>query len=161
MSLPDTCFFPLFAVLMLRPSVTRERRFRPLYGVACNNAGSHENICRLREADVRSPSANQGSISATMARQGQSTRRIRLRLIWRGPKRRRPARRRLQQEMRPRSEFAGLAHLQRTSDLLRRSVIPASKRVAKIRRFAEAQGMGDIIDRHLSIAQILYRHLGS
>ena len=32
--------------------------------------------------------------------------------------------------------------------------------MAKVRRFAEAQGMGDIIDRHLTIAQILYRHLG-
>src|SRR5208282_365450 len=62
--------------------------------------------------------------------------------------------------MRSRSEFAGLAGVQRAPDFLRRSVIPASKRVAKVRRFAEAEGMADIIDRHLSIAQILYRHLG-
>src|SRR5271165_5845984 len=62
--------------------------------------------------------------------------------------------------MRSTSEFAGLARVQRAPDFLRRSVIPASKRVAKIRRLAEAQGMSDIIDRHLSIAQILYRHLG-
>src|SRR5208282_3956566 len=62
--------------------------------------------------------------------------------------------------MRSRSEFAGLAGVQRAPDFLRRSVIPASKRVAKVRRFAEAQGMSDIIDRHLSIAQIFCRHLG-
>src|SRR5271165_1752624 len=62
--------------------------------------------------------------------------------------------------MRSRSEFAGLARVQRAPDFLRRSVIPASKRVAKIRRLAEAQGVGDILDRHLSIAEIFYRHLG-
>src|SRR5271165_4704822 len=62
--------------------------------------------------------------------------------------------------MRSTSEFAGLARVQRAPDFLRRSVFPASKRVAKIRRLAEAQGMSDIIDRHLSIAQIFCRHLG-
>ena len=62
--------------------------------------------------------------------------------------------------MRSKSEFAGLARAQRAPDFLRRSVFPASKSVAKIRRFAEAEGVGDIIDRHLSVAQIFYRHLG-
>ena len=70
------------------------------------------------------------------------------------------ARRRRQRGMRSRSEFAGLARLQRAPDFLRRSVVPASKSMAKIRCLAETQSVRDIIDRHLRIAQIFYRHLG-
>ena len=53
-----------------------------------------------------------------------------------------------------------MACRQRSSDFLRRSVVPASKSVAKIRCLAEAQGMRNIVDRHLCIAQIFYGHLG-
>ena len=39
-------------------------------------------------------------------------------------------------------------------------MVPASKSAAKIRCLAEAEGMRDIVDCHLCIAQIFYGHLG-
>src|SRR5271165_357872 len=77
------------------------------------------------------------------ARQGQSTQRIRLRRIYSAARSIGDGRGDVVDKMRATLEFAGLAHLKRVPDLLRRSVIPASKRVAKIRRLAEAESMGD------------------
>lgn len=58
------------------------------------------------------------------------------------------------------SQSADAVYGQRSSEFLRRSLFPASKSVAKIRCFAETQSLRNVIDGHLRIAQIFYRHLG-
>src|SRR5271166_3482625 len=147
---------------MLRPYVTRERRgaIALFMGVARKDAGSRENICRFLEAAVRLSSANQGFLSAIVRDRYDQRSEFGCAVSCERRGASATGRRPRQRGMRSTSEFAGLARVQRAPDFVRRSVFPASKRVAKIRRLAEAQGMGDIIDRHLSIAQIFYRHLG-
>ena len=44
--------------------------------------------------------------------------------------------------------------------ILAAKLVSSVESVAKIRRFAESQSLRDVIDRHLRIAQIFYRHLG-
>src|SRR5271166_2788049 len=76
-------------------------------------------------------------------------------------RRRRRGRIRTRERDRGASQSAGAVYGQRSSEFLRRSGVPASKSVAKIRRFAETEGMRNILDRHLCIAQVFDGHLGS